>query len=116
MATLNYNVQVDMSTPQFWYGDVYLANATNIIIDAGSYRGIYSGSFRYSKTGAVSGKLNSYEQFDNIQKNDQENYKNYIGHDINLYNKLAALNNTKKMTFEAVQDLIKQGGNYIYIN
>lgn len=65
MATLNYNVQVDMSTPQFWYGDVYLANATNIIIDAGSYRGIYSGSFKYSKTGAVSGKLNSYEQFDN---------------------------------------------------
>jgi Ca2+-binding RTX toxin-like protein len=65
MAILNYNVQVDMSTPQFWYGDVYLANATNIIIDAGSYRGIYSGSFKYSKTGAVSGKLNSYEQFDN---------------------------------------------------
>ena len=65
MAILNYNVQVDMSTPQFWYGDVYQANATTIIIEAGSYRGIYSGSFKYSKTGAVSGKLNSYEQFDN---------------------------------------------------
>ena len=65
MAILNYNVQVDMSTPQFWYGDVYRADATTIIIDAGSYRGIYSGSFKYSKTGAVSGKLNSYEQFDN---------------------------------------------------
>ena len=65
MAILNYFAQVDMSTPQFWYGDVYLANATTIIIDAGSYRGIYSGSFKYSKTGAVSGKLNSYEQFEN---------------------------------------------------
>ena len=65
MAILNYNVQVDMSNPQFWYGDVYQYNATTIIIDAGSYRGIYSGSFKYSKTGAVSGKLNSYEQFDN---------------------------------------------------
>jgi Ca2+-binding RTX toxin-like protein len=65
MAIINYNVQVDMSTPQFWYGDVFRADATTIIIDAGSYRGIYSGSFKYSKTGAVSGKLNSYEQFDN---------------------------------------------------
>ena len=62
MAILNYNVQVDMSIPYFWYGDVETANASTIEISSDSYRGIYSGSFKYSKTGAVSGKLNSYEE------------------------------------------------------
>jgi Ca2+-binding RTX toxin-like protein len=65
MAILNYNVQVDMSTPYFWYGYVDYATSSAISISSGSYTGIYSGSFKYSKTGAVSGKLNSYEQFDN---------------------------------------------------
>ena len=62
MAIINYNVQVDMSTPYFWYGYVDYATSSAISISSGSYTGIYSGSFKYSKTGAVSGKLNSYEE------------------------------------------------------
>jgi len=62
VAIINYNVQVDMSTPYFWYGYVDYATSSAIRISSGSYSGIYSGSFKYSKTGAVSGKLNSYEE------------------------------------------------------
>jgi Ca2+-binding RTX toxin-like protein len=54
-----------MSTPYFWYGYVDYATSSAISISSGSYTGIYSGSFKYSKTGSVSGKLNSYEQFSN---------------------------------------------------
>ncbi|CAM8377638.1 RTX calcium-binding nonapeptide repeat [Candidatus Methylopumilus planktonicus] len=62
MAILNYNVQADMSTPVFWYGDLGTVDSSTIEILSGSLTGIYSGSFKYSKTGAVSGKLNSYEE------------------------------------------------------
>lgn len=64
MAILNYFVQVDMSNSYFWYGDVDYATSSAISISSGSYTGIYYGSFKY-KNGAVSGKLNSYELYNN---------------------------------------------------
>ena len=64
MAILNYFAQVDMSNPQIYYGYVDYNTSSAISITSGSYTGIYYGSFKY-KTGAVSGKLNSYEVYSN---------------------------------------------------
>jgi Ca2+-binding RTX toxin-like protein len=53
-----------MSNSQIYYGYVDYNTSSAIRITSGSYRGIYSGSFKY-KNGTVSDRLNSYELYNN---------------------------------------------------
>lgn len=67
MGTVTCYLPVDMSNPYIWYGDVYDANSTKILISDG-YRGTlyYGKNFRYSGDSVSGGILTGYDEAINV--------------------------------------------------
>jgi len=67
MATVNLYTQTDMSNSVIWYGTVYIANSSQILLSNGYYGGIYYGSgFKYSGYSVTGGTLTGYDGAINV--------------------------------------------------
>jgi Ca2+-binding RTX toxin-like protein len=67
MGVVNFSLAQNMSNPAIWYGYVYVANATTLMLSDGYHGGIYTGvNFRYSGSAIVGGTLTGYIAATNV--------------------------------------------------
>ena len=67
MGIVNFSLAQNMSNPSIWYGTVYQADSTTILLSNGSRGGLYVGeNFQYSGYSVVGGTLTGYIAAKNV--------------------------------------------------